>query len=172
MLRFAAVVSLSMIAAASPAWAADRADVVPEAAEASADPAAAGTLSSVAQARNVQAEHVVLSGDARTSARPVALPGLYAMLIALQAYDGYSTLHGLALGAREANDTMHGVVESPTAMWGVKAAAAVTPMLIAEHLWRHHNRAGAIATMVVANSVAVAVAANNARVLHQLAVVR
>jgi len=172
MVRFAAAVCITVTTAVSPAWAADRADVTPSAVEAPADSAAADTMSTVAHARNVEAERAILSGDARTSTRPAALPGLYAMLAGLEAYDGYSTLHGLALGAREANGTMHGVVESPTAMWGVKAAAAVTPMLIAEHLWRHHNRPGALATMIVANSVALAVAANNARVLHQLSVVR
>jgi len=97
--------------------------------------------------------------------RPALLPGLYAGLIALQGFDIYSTTNALRHGAGEANPMMQGIVGSPALFWSVKAAATVTPMLAAERLWKH-NKAGAIAVMVVSNGVMAAVAAHNASVLH------
>src|SRR5512146_3281363 len=46
-------------------------------------------------------------------ARPMALPALYAGSAALQAFDAYSTLRALRLGATEANPVMTGVVGNP-----------------------------------------------------------
>ena len=99
--------------------------------------------------------------------RPAALPALYASLAALSIYDGYTTSRGLSRGAQEANPIMRGVVGSPAAFWTMKAATSIGPMLVAERLWRR-NRAAAIAVMVLANSLAAVVAANNAHVLGQL----
>jgi hypothetical protein len=87
--------------------------------------------------------------------------------IGLQAFDAYSTTQGVARGAREANPVVRGMAASPGAVWGVKAATTALPILLTERLWRT-NRTAAIVTMVLANSVAATVAANNARVLRQL----
>jgi Domain of unknown function (DUF5658) len=103
----------------------------------------------------------------RPVSRPAALPVLYAGLAALQVFDMYSTRQALALGAHETNPAMQGIVANPVAFAAVKVATAVIPMLIAERMWKTH-RFAAIVTMVVANSAMAMVAANNARVLHQL----
>jgi hypothetical protein len=103
----------------------------------------------------------------QSTERPTALPALYAGLAALQVYDGYSTHRGLALGAQEANPLMQAPVRNSVTQWGVKVAAAAVPMILAERMW-HHNRAGAIVVMVLANGVSAMIAANNARALGQL----
>lgn len=99
--------------------------------------------------------------------RPAALPAFYASLVALQLFDGYSTTHALAGGAKEANPVMKGVVNKPVVFWSVKAAMAVAPVLAAERMWKT-NKAGAIAVMVVSNGMMAAVAAHNAKVLHRV----
>jgi hypothetical protein len=95
--------------------------------------------------------------------RPAALPALYLGLAATQVFDVYSTQHGLARGAREANPLMRG----GAAFWTMKAVGSAVPIVLAERMWKR-NKVGAIVTMVLANGVMAAVAANNARVLgHQ-----
>ena len=101
--------------------------------------------------------------DAR---RPAALPILYASLAGLQAYDIYSTHQGLSQGARELNPLMQGVVGSSTSVVVTKAVSTVLSIAVAERLW-HTNKTAAIITMAVVNGVMGAVAANNARILHQ-----
>jgi hypothetical protein len=49
----------------------------------------------------------------------------------------------------------------------MKAVSTGTTIVVAERLW-HTNRTAAILTMVAANGVMAIVAANNARVLHQI----
>lgn len=98
--------------------------------------------------------------------RPAIMPALYLSLAGLQAYDVYSTRQGLALGAREANPLMAGAASDTTGMVVMKTVSTATTIVLAERLW-HRNRAAAIVTMIVANGVMAAVAANNARVLHQ-----
>jgi len=99
--------------------------------------------------------------------RPAGMPALYVSLAALQAFDGYSTLGAVARGAREANPLMQGIAGNSAAMWGVKTAATLGPILLAERMWRANNRKGAVIVMLLANGIALAVAANNARVLQQ-----
>ena len=98
--------------------------------------------------------------------RPAALPALYLSLAGLQAYDVYSTHAGLARGAAEANPLMAPMAGETAGMIVIKAVSTATTIVIAERLWRT-NKTAAILTMVVANGVMAAVAANNARVLHQ-----
>jgi len=97
-----------------------------------------------------------------------ALPLLYASLIGLQAYDGFSTSRGLQNGAVESNAFMASMVTHPMSLWGAKAGTAFASIYIAERLWKQHRRGAAIALMVVSNAMMVAVASNNARVLRQL----
>jgi hypothetical protein len=98
--------------------------------------------------------------------RPAVLPMLYVSLAGLQAYDVYSTHQGLALGAREASPLMAGAAGDTTGMVVMKTVSTATTIVLVERLW-HRNRAAAIVTMIVANGLMAAVAANNARVLHQ-----
>ena len=98
--------------------------------------------------------------------RPAVLPTLYASFVSLQAYDVYSTRRGLSQGAIEANPLMQGVVGSTPGFIAMKAVTTGASIFIAERLWKT-NRKAAIITMIVANGVMGAVAANNARVLQQ-----
>ncbi len=98
--------------------------------------------------------------------RGAVLPFLYAGLAGLQSYDIYSTHEALRRGAVERNPIMAGAVGSQAVMFGVKAAVTTATIVTAERLWRQHRRTQAIVTLVAANSVMAAVAANNAAVLR------
>jgi hypothetical protein len=97
--------------------------------------------------------------------RPKVLPVLYVSLAALQSYDVYSTTHGIARGAQEANSAMRGVVSNKAAFLAVKAGTTAVSILIAERMWKR-NRVGAIVSMAVVNGIMASVAAHNASVLR------
>ena len=101
-------------------------------------------------------------------ARPSILPALYAGSALLQAYDAYSTLKALNLGAVEANPIAQGVVGNPALFIGVKAAVSAASIMAAEKMWKNHHRVAAVATMVATNSIMAMVAANNAKVINTL----
>jgi hypothetical protein len=100
------------------------------------------------------------------AARGPVLPSLYASLISLELYDGYSTSHGLANGAVESNTFMGAVTRHPGIMWATKGGAAFASIFVAERLWRQGRRGQALGVMLASNGLMMAVAANNARVLH------
>ena len=104
----------------------------------------------------------------KPAARPSILPALYAGSAILQAYDAYSTLKALNLGAVEANPIAQGVVGNPALFIGVKAAVSAASILVAEKMWKNHHKVAAIATMVATNSIMAMVAANNAKVISSL----
>jgi hypothetical protein len=104
----------------------------------------------------------------RPPQRPMMLPALYASQVALQALDVHSTYSALDRGAYEANPLMNDVVKSKGAMTAVKVGVAASTIWIAERMWKRGNRAGAIATMLLANGVTAAVVANNYRVASSL----
>jgi hypothetical protein len=99
--------------------------------------------------------------------RGSVLPSMYAGLIGLQAYDGYSTNRGLKNGASESNAVLGLVTAHPAAVWAVKGGTAFASIFVAERLWRTNHRAQAIALMAVSNGVMAAVAANNAGILRR-----
>ena len=103
----------------------------------------------------------------RPPSRPAALPALYVSYAALQAFDVYSTKQALALGAREANPLMQGVVGNTGAWVAMKAGVGVATIMAAERLWKT-NKVAAIAVMVASSSVSAIVAARNASTLRQL----
>ena len=139
-----------------PAYAADETTPAPIAA-----PLAASEIGAVA------ANVTWSEGKASREGRPALLPVLYASYAALQAYDVYSTRQSLALGGREANPMMTGVVGNTGAFIAVKATVGVATIVAAERLWKT-NKPAAIAVMVAGNSVAAMVAARNARTLSTL----
>lgn len=139
----AAAVTLSLTLSALPAYA-DEADRAPITAGATSAPAS------------------VSKGS-----RPAALTALYASYGALQAYDVYSTRQALALGAKEANPLMQGVVHNTGAFMAVKASVGIATIAVAERLWKT-NKPAAIGMMIAGNSVAAMVAARNSRTLGQL----
>jgi hypothetical protein len=140
----ATAVALSMTMFALPAYAEDE-PVAPMAANAIAVPAKV----------------------TQSLSRPTVLTALYASYGALQAYDVYSTRQALALGAREANPLMQGVVSNTGSAVALKASVAVATIVAAERLWKT-NKPAAIGVMIAGNSVAAIVAARNARTLGQL----
>ena len=99
--------------------------------------------------------------------RPALLPALYAATVVTQLLDAHSTMSALGHGAREANPVMQGVATHGSALLAVKAGAALGTVFVAEKMWRR-NRAGAIATMVLANVVTGAIAAHNYSVASRL----
>jgi hypothetical protein len=108
----------------------------------------------------------VLPGPETPAVCGSVLPSLYAGLIGLQAYDGYSTNRGLKNGASESNAILGLVTRHPAAVWAVKGGAAFASIYAAERLWRAHHRGQAIAIMTVSTGIMAAVAANNAAIIR------
>lgn len=100
------------------------------------------------------------------AARGTVLPSLYAGLIGLEVYDGYSTTRGLSQGATESNPLQGAITSRQATLWAVKGGAAFVSIYVAERLWRQHRRGQAIALMVVSNGLMAATAASNASVLR------
>jgi len=129
-----------------------------------------GSSAHVFASDNVQVVVVEPSETAVTApppARPQALPALYVSLAALQAYDGYSTVRGVAAGARETNPLVGGLAGQPVAFWTLKAASTAFSVFLAEQYWRDGHRTKAVVTMVAANALMAAVAARNAEILRR-----
>ena len=98
--------------------------------------------------------------------RPGILIPMYVGLIGLQAFDGYSTIHGTGSGGSEENPLVGGLADRPAAFWTIKAVSTVTTIYFAERLWRDRHKTQAIALMVVANVTMGIVAARNATFLR------
>jgi hypothetical protein len=108
-----------------------------------------------------------LPGSIAVAERGPVLAPMYASLIGLQAYDGYSTNRGLQNGATESNAAIGAVSRHPAAVWAAKGATAFASIYVAERLWRQHRRGQAIVLMVVSNGIMAAVAANNAAIVRR-----
>ena len=107
-------------------------------------------------------------GPEPNPSRGSVLPALYVSLVGLNAYDGWSTVNAVRLGATEANPVISGVASNSGAMWAVKAGATVASIYAAERLWRGHRRTEAVIMMVAVNSAMAMVAVHNASVLRGL----
>jgi hypothetical protein len=99
--------------------------------------------------------------------RGVMLPSLYASFGALEAFDGCTTLVGIARGAREANPVTGELSGHPVAWFAFKAGLTTVAISSADHLWREDRRKAAVIVMLLSNGIAAAVAAHNAAVLRQ-----
>jgi hypothetical protein len=106
------------------------------------------------------------SQRALRGSRGPALPALYGMLAGLNAYDGWSTVKAVRLGAIEGNPAVAGIASNAPAMWAVKTGATLASVYAAERLWRRNRKKEAIITMVAVNGVMAMVAARNASVLR------
>jgi hypothetical protein len=98
-------------------------------------------------------------------ARPAVLPVLYVTYAVLQVLDVQSTLQALSHGqTREANPMLGRVVGHPPALVAVKAASAVTTVLLTEYLWKKKGyRRTAVITLLVINGLTAVVVARNYR---------
>jgi hypothetical protein len=94
------------------------------------------------------------------------LPILYVNYAALQAYDGYSTIHGVRRGAREANPMMSTLAGRPAAVWAVKGGVTAASIFLAERMWKENRRGLAITTVIISSALMGAVAAHNSAVLR------
>jgi hypothetical protein len=114
------------------------------------------------------APRIVITIPAQTPAasRPSALVPMYFGLTVLQAYDGYTTIRGVAGGAAEQNPLVGGLAKQPAAFFALKALSTATTIWAAEQLWRQHHKTQAIVTMAIANAAMGFVAARNASVLR------
>ena len=104
---------------------------------------------------------IVHATEVQGPKRPALLIPMYLANATLHGLDVYSTSEALKAGYREANPLLQNA-NTPT-MIGVKAAATVTGVFIAEKLWRR-NRTAAVAVMVGLNVGLAAVVANNYRI--------
>ena len=93
--------------------------------------------------------------------RPALLIPMYLANAALHGLDVYSTSEALKAGYREANPLLRNT--NLATMIGVKAAATMTSVFVAEKLWPR-NRTAAVAVMVGLNVGLAAVVANNYRI--------
>lgn len=126
---------------------------------------AAETTTAAAEA---QTASISRSDFGRGIRRPSLLPAMYAAQVALQALDAHSTYSAINRGAVEANPLMKGVVGNKGAMMAVKAGVAASTIFLAEKMWKRGNRVGAIATMLIANSVTALVVSHNYKVASSL----
>ena len=129
---------------------------------------AADADATAVKAEGEQATTLSRSSFNARAKRPMLLPALYVTQAALQVLDATSTYSALSRGGVEANPLMKGVVGNKGAMMAVKAGVAASTIWIAERMWKRGNRAGAIATMLIANGVTAAVVANNYKVASSL----
>jgi hypothetical protein len=131
-------------------------------------PLAVAAAKEAAPAAEAQGPTFVRASLGSIDRRPLLLPAMYAAQVALQALDAHSTYSAINKGAHEANPLMKGVVGNRGAMMAVKAGVAASTIFLAEKMWKRGNRAGAIATMLIVNSVTAAVVANNYKVASTL----
>ena len=106
--------------------------------------------------------------DRNSDGLRATLVALSAGSISLQAYDAYSTITALHLGASEANPAMRGVARRPAALIAVKAGVATTTIYAGTQLWRRHHRVAALALMGATTGVMAVVAAHNASVVRTM----
>ena len=97
--------------------------------------------------------------------RPSVLPALYVTQGILQALDVHSTLSALSNGqTREANPILRGVIGYPPGLIAVKAAGALSTMLLTEYLWKRKGyRRTAVLTMLAINLLTAVVVVHNYR---------
>lgn len=109
------------------------------------------------------------SAPAFAEDRPKLLVPLYAGQIALQAYDGYSTVEAIRLGGVEQNRHVDSILtRQPRMFFALKAVVTTATIVTSERLWKNGRRKEAVAVMIGSNAFMAYVAVNNAKVLHQM----
>ena len=167
MSRFVAVGFVTAMLAAAPVMAADESVDAKPVAMMMADAVASEGVAALAMSPTIATPRVSFT-DSRREGRPLALAPLYVGSAALQAWDTYSTITGLRMGAVEVNPMMKAVVQNPVVFIAVKSAITAASIYQAERLWKDHRRVAAIALMVATNSLMAVVAKNNHATLSRL----
>ena len=99
---------------------------------------------------------------ARPSERPRLLIPMYISFAALQAMDAHSTMKAVDRGYVEVNPLVAPSTRNGAAMAAMKIAVTASVVVGTEKLWRH-NRAAAIAAIIVVNGAYAAIVAHNYR---------
>ena len=167
MSRFVAVGFVTAMLAAAPVMAADESVDAKPVVMMMADAVASEGVAALAMSPTIATPRVSFT-DTRREGRPLALAPLYVGSAALQAWDTYSTITGLRMGAVEVNPMMKAVVQNPVVFIAVKSAITAASIYQAERLWKDHRRVAAIALMVATNSLMAVVAKNNHATLSRL----
>jgi len=100
--------------------------------------------------------------------RPLALMPLYLSFTALQMFDARSTVLAVNRGARELNPLVRWFDGDPIAITALKLGTTAGTIVLAEKLWRSHNRTAAVLSMVAINSTYAIVVAHNYRTANRL----
>ena len=130
-------------------------------------PMAAAALEVAAPEIVAAAPSIVLSTSVGAPPkRSPMLLAMYATVGLVQAYDGYTTIKGVAANQVELNPAMLPFVKHPSLVIAAKGAMTLATIAAAENLWRHHHRGQAIAMLIVSNGLMAAVGAHNAMVLR------
>jgi uncharacterized protein DUF5658 len=124
----------------------------------------AGLASAQEEAPPVVSLHVELLKPPPPS-RPPMLMALYVGEVALQTFDGYSTIAGVRQGHREINPLIGPFADRPVAFWTVKALSTATSIVLTERLWRRQHRKEAVVLMIITDGMMTAVGARNAAIL-------
>ena len=167
MSRFVAVGFVIAMLAAAPAMAADESLNAKPIAMMMVDAVATEAAAAVAESPAIATPSVSFT-ETRRERRPMVLAPLYVGSAALQAWDTYSTITGLRMGAVEMNPMMKAVVKNPAVFIALKSAITASSIYQAERLWKDNRRVAAIALMVATNSLMAVVAKNNHATLEQL----
>lgn len=109
--------------------------------------------------------HIQLLAPPRP-ARPSILMSLYLGDVALQTFDGYSTIAGIRQGDVEINPLVGPLADRPMAFWTAKALSTATSIVLTERLWRGGHRKGAVVLMIITDGMMAAVVARNATILR------
>jgi hypothetical protein len=171
MRRFAVALAVGMMCLVNTARANDFAASIEKAKEALAEsPSAAAT--SDPKDETVPPLMKLASTPSGFPTGRIALSALYAGFVAFQAYDVYSTNKAISNGANELNPQLRGLVHNPAAFIGLKVAVTAGSIVQTERLWRSQHKVAALALIAASNGIMMAVAAHNASVLNQQAIVR
>lgn len=127
--------------------------------------AAAIVVDAVPEILSVTAAVVPARIDPVAKRSPLLL-AMYGAAGLLQAYDGYSTITGVAAGHVEVNPLMAPLVKHPGLVIAAEAVMTLATIAAAETLWRSHHRGQAIAMLIVSNGLMAAVGAHNAALLR------
>ena len=160
---FVAFGVMTALLAAAPVMAADkRADAMTM-----ADAVVVEVGPDVARSPQISAPRFSFAENRRET-RPSILSSLYVTSAALQAWDVYSTMTALRMGAVESNPLMQTAVKNPAVFIALKSSVTMASIFASERLWKEHHRVAAVALMVASNGLMAAVAANNSAVLSRL----
>ena len=113
----------------------------------------------------VSASEEAITSPAR---RPLPLIPLYLSFAALQMFDAHSTVLAVNRGARELNPLIRSIDADPVALTAFKLGTTAATIVVAEKLWRGHNRTAAVMSMIAVNTAYAFIVTHNYRTANRL----